>query len=447
MNQPAPQQDIDSGTGEVITPGAPVDHVDVVDGASVGHSIEPPADVHEPGHVVSEKPDAVSRDDIYSNAAAVRDGETNEALAGMNDAEKAHYHRMVAEAQGVTEEGEDPFDGEGNVKQGWVPEGTAAIPAVVDGQPAAVVAPVALDNNSETTTIIVYGMKQEVPTAEVNAAGGIANYQKVVAADEKMKRASTYEASVRAYDQEVQNRAAHLAAPQATGPAADPELPPTGAQDETVDVQSAAERLVGAMYTGDREAAITEAAEVLTSFKDDVTRSARSVIAQAGAQAPDLAEQQAAQQRDAAQTRERTDANQVFVDEFRDLSSPVLRNATYAMVQEVAAESIMYGRPLAEITREAGMRVRADVFGSDYQPPGEPAPAAAVVQPQSVNLPIQAAPTDLAGRMALKSRTVVQPLIPSGGARFSDAPTGEQKTESNSEYVARMKRDSRGQGV
>jgi len=445
----AVEQDIDTGTGEVVTPGEPVDHVDIVDGESVGHTAEPEGDVHEPGQVVREKPASVSRDDIYSNAAVVRDGDTEDALAGMNDAEKAHYHRMVAEAQGVTEEGDDPFDGDGKLKEGWTPEGTAVESVADPVVPAVVAAPQGaapeLDTGSETTTIIVYGMKQEIPTAEVNAVGGVANYQKIVAADERMKRASTYEASVRAYDQEVQNRAAKLAAPQATGTAADPELPPTGAQDETVDVHGAAEKLVGAMFTGDREVAITEAAEVLTSFKDDVTRSVQA--AQAGAQGPNLEEQQAAIERANTATKERNDANQVFVDEFRDLSSPVLRNATYAMVQEVAAEPIMYGRPLAEITREAGTRVRADVFGNDYQPPGEKVETPAAVVLPTVNVPQSATPTDLAGRMALKSRTVVQPLIPQGGARFTDQVAAEQKTETNSEYVLRMKRESRGQGI
>jgi len=469
------QQDTDSGTGQVVTPGEPVDHVDMQDGVSVGTGAEPPAEpaaepapeVHEPGNTVSEKPEQLSRDEIYSNASAVRDAETDEALAGMEPHERAHYHRMVAEAQGVTEEDQDPFDGEGNLKEGWTDEGSAA-PTVADpAQPAAepqLQAPAApapvqqtvdpsLDTQDQFTTIIVYGEKREVPTAEVVEAGGVANFQKIVAADEKMKRASTYEASLRALDQQLSARLASADAgvPQATDGTAGQEPPPTGAQDETVDVQAAAENLVGAMYTGDREAAITQAAEVLASFKDGVTRAAQATVAQSGAQTPTPAEQQEAIRRATAAEQERTDANQVFVNEFKDLSSPVLRDATYAMVQKVSAEPIMYGRPLAEITREAAMRVRSDVFG-DAAPAPTPDPVTPqpVVIPQtpSVNVPTAAAPaTDLASRMALKSRTVVQPLIPQGGARFADAPAATQKTESNSDYITRMKRESRGQGV
>jgi hypothetical protein len=105
----------------------------------------------------------------------------------------------------------------------------------------------------------------------------------------------------------------------------------------------------------------------------------------------------------------------------------------------VAAEPIMYGRPLAEITREAGMRVRTDVFGD------KAAPSPVTTSPVLPVIPAPPAPgTDLAGRMALKSRTVVQPLIPASG-RFKDTPADEQKTESNSGYINRMRVESRGQ--
>jgi len=436
----AAQQDIDSGKGEVVTPGEPVDHVDAVDGQSAGHTIEPEAEP-QPGDTVAEKPAGVSRDEIYNRASELRDAETNEALAGMTATERAHYERMIAEASGVTEEEQDPFDGEGNVREGWVDPNQPIEEQPAPAQTIAEEQPQTVDSNDEMVTITVYGMQQDVPRAEVDAVGGTAAYQKIVAADEKMKRASTYEASVRALDQEVSERLKALQEQeqgqlQATSTTADPELPPTGVQGETIDVQTAAEKLVGAMYTGDREAAVKEASEVLASLQQDAKRVAQAQVQQPGAQGPSPEEQQIAIERAAAAERERSDANHVFVTEFSDLQSQVLRDATYSMVQKVAAEPIMYGRPLAEVTREAGMRVRSDVFGTQAPNP-TPSPT------PNVHPPANTAP-DLATRMALKKRTVVQPLIPASG-RHADTPETEQKVESNSEYIARMRRESRGQ--
>jgi len=444
MNAPA-KQDIDSGTQEIVTPGEPVDHTDMLDGESAGHSIEPEGDpeVHEPGQTVSEKPGELSRDDIYSKAKETRDIQDAVDSEEATPEQRAHIARMNAEAAGMDPDNKtDPFDGNGELKEGWVETGAAPEQITQPATPIADPAQPALDPNNETVTIVIYGEKREVPTAEVNAAGGIATYQKTVAADERMKRISTYEASLRQYDQELQTRAANVQQPQATArPTAEPDLPPTGDQGDTVNVQNAAERLVGAMYSGDREAAITEAAEVLTSFKDDVTRSVQHVAVTPVEQGPTPQEQQLAIQRANAKEKERLDANTVFVEEFSDLQSGVLRTATYNMVQEVSAEPIMYGRPLAEITREAGMRVRADVFG-EQTPAPQPAP---ILEPVTTVIPAAPQPgTDLAGRMALKSRTVVQPLIPASG-RFSDTPVAEQKTESNSGYIQRMRVESRGQ--
>jgi len=435
----APQQDIDSGTGEIITEGEPVDHVDNLDGQSAGHTIEPEGEVHEPGNVVSERPAEASRNEIYDKARTTRDIQDAADAEEQSPEQKAAIARATLEAAGQAPDADDdPYDGEGNLKEGWVDTGAAPAQVVEPSAapaPAAQIQPATLDADAETVTIVVYGMKQEVPRAEVDAAGGVVNYQKNLAADERMQRLSTYEASLRGYDQQLQERAANLQSPQADAPAAGSELPPTGAQDESVDVQAQAEKLVGAMYTGDREAAITEAAEVLSSINSAAQRTAQaSAAAQPEASAQTQADLNAANARDAAAQAERVEANRVFVDEFSDLKSGVLRNATYAMVQTVAAEPVMYGRPLAEITREAGLRVRQDVFGTAAAPAVDPAPTPAPGTP----------PVDLAGRMELKRRTVVQPLLPTSG-RFTDTPADEQKTESNSEYINRMRRESRGQ--
>lgn len=446
MNSPA--QDIDSGTGKVVTPGEPVDHVDTLDGQSVGHHVEPEGDdppEPKPGDVVAEKPPGDSLEDIYAKSTQNRKDDIETALAGMDETERGNYDRAVLEAQGMTDPAQDPFDGDGNLKKGWIDPNAAPAPAaqpvvspdlapVPVGQPIVETGQPVVDLAPEMTEIVVYGMKQDVPTAEVEAAGGIASYQKIVAADERMKRASTYEASLRAFDQQLQERAAQQAqTPPATAQTVDPELPPTGVQGESVDVQASAKRLVDAMYTGDREAAYTETAEVLTSFRDDVARAASATAAQPVAPTVSAEEQRVATERASAQAADRLEANRVFVDEFADLSGPVLKQATYAMVQTVAAEPLMYGRPLAEITREAGSRVRADVFGEK--------PLVAPVTGQV--LPVEPATPILEQRMTLKKRTVVQPLIPATG-RFVEPAAADQKPETNAQYVARM-RTNRGQ--
>lgn len=429
----ASAQDIDSESGEIITKGKPVDHVDMVDGQSVGHHIEPEGDDQTTADTVDAKPPGVSLDEIYSKAAAVRDADADDALAGMDDKERAHYHRMIAEAQGITDDSQDPFDGDGNIKKGWVDPGVAPALTATDEQPIARTGRPVVDTAAEMTTIVVYGEKHEIPTADIDAAGGVASYQKIVAADERMKRASTYEASLRSYDQQLQQRAAAMQTPPATDQTVDPELPPTGVQGKGVDVQVSAKKLVDAMYSGDRELAYTEATEVLTSFRDDVARAASASAAQPVAPTVSTQEQRVAIERAAAQSADRLEANQVFVDEFSDLSGSVLKQATYAMVQKVAAEPLMYGRPLAEITREAGSRVRADVFGGKPKP----APATGEIVPALSATPI------LDQRMTLKKRTVVQPLIPASG-RYSEPADASQQPETNAQYVARM-RQARGQ--
>ena len=128
------------------------------------------------------------------------------------------------------------------------------------------------------------------------------------------------------------------------------------------------------------------------------------------------------------------EANAVFANEFGDLQTPVLRTAVLDMVQQVAADPIMRGRPLAEITREAGLRVRADVYrsGAPQTPglnPADPLPAAT---------PAPAA-DPMARRMELKERTVVTPLHETG-ARYQPPAAEDAAYPSNAEYVQLLRK-------
>ncbi len=445
-----PQQDIDSGTGKVITPGKPVEHVDILDGQSAGHSIEPEHSEGSTGNepkpaisgappgkedvVPNEPPAKQSLDDIYSKAKDNRTAEIDGAIEDMDPAEKKQYDRMVAEAGG----GPDPF---------------AEAPVIPDQPPIPPDQPVldpnfppqGIDIGSEVTTITVYGMQEQVPTADVLAAGGVEQFQKTRAADVRLQRLTTYEASLRGWEDQLSERAAVLErAPQP--PARDgtgiTESSLTDAQGDTARIDALSEVMTEAIYSGDRDEAKTKIAEVLTTISVDAARAAQASAVQSVPSGPD----QAAIDSAAAETLARREANAVFTTEFSDLNTPVLKQAALNMVQEVARDPVMIGRPLAEITREACSRIRQDVYGTTAPPAGmTPAitPAGAPPNPL-ITAPVPVVPpVDLSTRLGLKRRTVVTPLNEAHGR--TPAPVKpEQGFPSNKEFVANLRR-GRGQ--
>ena len=467
-----PKQDIDSaksGDDQTVTPGTPVEHTDLEDGKSVGHSAEPEHTEGSQGN--QETPDGtappgaedvpspvpppkVSRDDIYKNAQEQREAEITGALDEMTDDERRHYDRMVAEAGG----GEDPFAQEEQTAPPEVPpaDPNAVRPTTTDQpdpnavQPTQTVDPQGqeivterVDENNETTTIIVYGMREDVPTAEVDAAGGVNAYQKQRAADIRMERLATYEASLRNYEEQLSERAAALEqgaqAPAGEGTGAT-ESSPTDAQGDTADVDVLAAAIADSIYSGDPDEAKKAIAGALSSIKEDATRSAQ---AQASAATPSGPSQQELD----SEARSRDEANAVFRDEFQDLNNPTLKAAALNMVHQVARDPVMAGRPLSEITREACLRVREDVYGSrDRQgpAPGNPTPPATPASVDPLLNGQQPAPTDLAGRHELKRRTVVTPINEATGRAPAPEGDNEQTYPTNSQYVAQMKR-GRGQ--
>jgi hypothetical protein len=422
-------QDIDSRTGKTINHGEPVQH-DVVDGQSTGHSVEPEtAETNAPagGKPAAPAPDPlppqrVTRDEIYAKAKRQQEQEIAQNLDAMSPEDRMQYDRMVAEAGG----GPDPYAAEETPPD--TPEQAAqAQQQEAQAQPAQQQTPQSADpalaSNEETVSIIVYGMREEVPRSNVEAAGGIEAYQKNRAADEKLRRLTTYEASLRDLDQQLQQQADRVRRSPPPGVVAGGTEPsPTDVPDSAEDLREMAREVATGFYSGNEE----EAVEKLTSaFERIQTRSTRAAQ-------PTLPEQPAAQQQyypqqPAQQGPTPTDmneANAVFANEFGDLQTPVLRSAVLAMVGQVQQEPLMRGRPLAEVTREAAMRVRADV--KDVRPEN----------PQTYRE--STVPTDLGERMQLKSRTVVAPLHQAS----QRAPTGaadEPQYPSNSEYVQQMR--------
>ena len=439
------QQDIDSGAGEVVTDGQPVQHRDMEDGQSVGHTAEPE---HQEGSKGNERPEGspptaddmvpdrppprVSRDDIYSKAKHSRDSESQEALEAMTPEQRANYDRMVLEASG---EGEDPFSeqtptyGEGpdtkpqGQKQPNQPPQQAQTP------------PQGIDQPGEMTTITVYGMREDVPTADVEAAGGLAAYQKQRAADIRLQRLSTYEATLRNWEDQLSQRAEHVAQPPAGEGAGKSEPSPTDVP-AGVDVNALAESLTDAVYSGDREEAQAKFRDAFASIQEDARRAAQQNLTQT--QQPS----QGPSQQDVDRQRAMDEANAVFRNEFRDLNTQVLKSAALNMVNEVAKDPVMIGRPLSEITREACERVREDVYGSRTPPPGYEVQAQAEGTAPAAPLhtaPAGQPPTDLAGRHQLKRRTVVTPLSEAHGT--APVPQGDAgQFPSNSEWVATLRK-------
>jgi len=434
-------QDIDSGSGKIVTPGAPVQHRDVEDGVSVGHTAEPehsegsdgnqePAATAEP--IPAEPPPKTSLDDIYKRSVENRQATIDGELAEMDADERRHYDRMVAEAGG----GDDPFDQDEPAGDEQQPAQQAKPAQSQPGQ-AQKNAAEGIDPNAEMTTITVYGMKEQVPTAEVLAAGGLSTYQKIRAADLRMERLSSYETSLRNWEEQLSARQADRE--NGRSPAQDgtgiTESSPTDAQGDTADVDSLSLAITEAIYDGDRDVTREKISAALASIKTDAVRTA---TAQAGASAP--TGQAEAQQ--SAEIAARREANAVFLNEFKELDTPVLRQATLSMVEKVSKDPVMFGRPLAEITREACSRVYRDVFHDDppainERPanPNPPAPGKPLIQPPPVN--------DLSQRHALKRRTVISPLTAAHGREPAPA-SQEQSFPSNKEFVAKLKA-SRGQ--
>jgi hypothetical protein len=282
-------------------------------------------------------------------------------------------------------------------------------------------------------------MREEVPTAQINAAGGLDVFQKMRAADVRLSRLATFEASLRGWETQLSERAAKIErgsqSPASTG-TGESESSTTDALGNTADVGALAATVTEAFYSGDREEATSKLSEVLASIRTDAVRAAQRVAVPSVPSGPSQTELD----REAAA---RAEANAVFRNEFPDLNTPVLRQAALNMVGEVARDPVMSGRPLAEITREACSRIATEVFPDHPRPVATANKETAVKQKNPV-IPA-APPVDLSSRYAMKRRTVVRPVNEAHG-RVISTKTDEQPFLSNTDFVAQL-RKGRGQPV
>ncbi len=190
--------------------------------------------------------------------------------------------------------------------------------------------------------------------------------------------------------------------------------------------------MVGHMFSGDEESAVKEMIALLSSRTANEGMSAEQVE---GAVRKALTEVlPAADPAAEAERLEKERANKVFADEFSHLNTESGRAAVLAMAEQVKADPVMRGRPLDEITREAGFRVTRD-FGIEPTP----TPAAVPAQPQ----PTPEQPADLGERYARKARRVIVPgATPESGQHERHGGEPEPDTAplaDNSAYIKQMR--------
>ena len=427
-------------TDESASPGGQ----DMMDGQSLGNSAEPPEDP-KPGDVVKDKPVELkgddSRDDIYNKFREQR--VEDEDISGLTEEQQKHVERMRLEASG---EGEDPLPNHGQPddieERVDMADPANERPGQVDEvkpkqEKPAETAPEGVDTDSDLVTITVYGINEQIPRSEIDAVGGVQKFQKMRAAEVRMERAATYEASLRKYEDSVQQRNAELDEREATLAAREKALGtglPDGVQPNTAEstgsLDEQARAVVHSIYAGDEEDAVKKMTDLLASrdrnsamTEEQVEGAVRRVLAETSTAAPGTPMGESEEAR----------ANQVFANEFSHLNTHSGRTAILAMTEELRKDPVMYGRPLDELTREAGRRVTED-FGMTYQAK-PPTPA-----PQAEN----SAPADLAERHQRKSRQVVVPGTPAAGQHARHQPEPEPNTApmaNNQAYIQTMRKN------
>lgn len=265
-------------------------------------------------------------------------------------------------------------------EKGYVPpaEPVAAATTAGDGtqiktQP---VAGKPIDTAGEMTTVKVYGVERQVPTAVVEAAGGRDAYQKKLAAEEReassnaeRQRLDTERQRQANKDRELSEREAAIRRGESVTP---PPIPGAGA-----DRKAQAAALVERLYSGDAAKAAAAVEEILSAAGSGHAQMTPQQIA-------DEVERKL-EQREAARTartaedqREaaRVSANTAFKTAFPELAKDESKTV-YAqqILKRIIADPANNGRPLELLVIEAGNEAMSD-FGLKAPAPAVAAPVA-----------------------------------------------------------------------
>lgn len=314
--------------------GEGANHPDPTGGAPVDEPVSVAADSEpETAHeaVIENDPDG----DEAAPAAKPFDDPVRAAIAAR------HAESMLAKLTPVAETpapAADPADEGSDDPDVSRVEATAEAAPEVSRSPAA---SGAADAASATTVVTVYGRQIEVPTADVTAAGGVAAYQKTLAADTLLARASR---TLR----EIEARAS---APPASAPNTAAASPPSGEQ-AAVDRKEVIRQALEALLENDANTASAKYEEFVDSKINE--RLGRSTPAASPA-SPSAKPAGQGYSRDAEEIRA---ANAMFASEFSAITNDptAMRDAT-ALILERMRDPALDGIPLETLARDVGVRI------------------------------------------------------------------------------------------
>jgi len=402
-----------------------------------------------------EEPDTAVKDDLTPEEKAAETAEEISSKAIIPDDRAAIYASAAQEREDEVNEVGDETNAD-NVAElkhqatGVRPSDDDAPDESATAEDEAEEVELVVDSNAETDTIRVYGQDIEVSQEQIDQAGGKTELQKQVAADVRMQRVSTYEAKLRSWDTDLQEREARLKAaaeaPTDTPPAAEEtgnQKPPAGATGEIEQelLETVAEKLVTGVFSGSEAEAKKQVAEALSEVLSGRNQQVSTPTED------ELVDKTLARLRDEGQISspeptpqtdpEVVEANRVFAEEYPHLTfeeNPDAYAAAEAQLQRVTDSPLFADASLNEIVREACDR-------TDKMLKGEPLESLDI-RPTDTEKDMETQIVE--GRLVLKRRTRVP--VGRASAPHTPAPEPKSKPESGSDFV-RKQRELRNQPV
>ncbi len=284
-------------------------------------------------------------------------------------------------------------------------------------------APAPVATNGNRYKLNVYGREEEVSEDQVIQAG-IQALQKQGAADQILRDATTYEASLKRWSTDLQAYADNLARTASTpAPAGTPGTAPTTTGVAAKVDPATVRKALDAFANDDADAA---SLMLQKAVEDAVAARTPAPVAHVpGPTAPQTGEvprlQRAASDPWSQEQRQR--ANTVFNSEYASFTDTQYEAAKAALA-DAMADPANVGQSLETLTRTV-CRTTARLVPATTAPPPPP------VNPTQENLE---------GRRVLKARIPVTPPAASGRAPSSAAP--EVRYKSPSDYVQELRRRS-----
>lgn len=282
---------------------------------------------------------------------------------------------------------------------------TDALPREEPAEPATPLA-----SADEFVTIKVYGVERQAPKAEVEQAGGVAAYQKAVAAEVKLEEAARREAAVRAEEARLLRIANNLknGLDENGQPLAAPKPPVTGVPASAIS-KEALGPTVKALYSGDADEAAEALAQVLSQVAPNTQPATPEIVRAVTAQVQENLRSEG-EAREAE--RDLKEANRIFRETFKEIASdPDMMVWAKGMANTLSADPENQGKSRAEIATLVGTRIREKL--------GRPTTTA------------------MDERRALKRNL---PQTPTGSGRV---PAPEPKRfQTNAEYIEQLRRNS-----